>query len=110
MVALVEGSNLTYHKTSKEIESLIKSKLLLYRRHTDDISIWYGIDFDLDKAIAEETTKLKPTFCIVEGLERLIPPEPYFSSEYNYKKSVTRYALTKYVTIAQLANCSWFKS
>ena len=107
--ALVEGSNLSGHEVSKAIESLITKKLLFYRQHTDDVSIWYGTDYDLDSAIAEEVNKIAPEIDLAEGLERLIPPDPYFATKYNFQKSITRYALTRYVTISQLADKDWVK-
>ncbi len=108
-VALVEGSELRSREVTTAIETLIKNKLLLYQHHTDDISIFYGTDYDLDKAISEEVRKLSLDMELASELEKLAFPEPYVAAEYNLKNSITRYALSKYVTCSQILDDHWVR-
>ncbi len=108
-VGLVEGGNLNYSDVDKAIETLINKNILLYRHNTDDISIWYGTDYDLESAIAEEISKLYHDFDLAEGLQELFPPDPFLAAEYNYRRAITRYAYPKYVTKSQLSDTYWLK-
>ncbi len=108
-IGVAECSGVGVRKVSNAIETLIRNKILLYRRHTDDISVWYGTEFDLTSAIDEETSRLSYAIDPIEALERLMPPEPYLAAEYNYRRSITRYASAKYVNRSQLTDRSWIK-
>ena len=106
-VGLVEGSNLNNSEVDNAIKALIQNKILLYHHHTDDISICYGTDYDLESALAEQITKLHHDFDLADGIQNLYPPEPLLSAEYNFRNSITRYAYPKYVTKSQLRDKHW---
>ena len=44
------------------VQGLIGRKLLLYRRHSDQVAVWHGTDFDLRRRLEEEKRRQEENF------------------------------------------------
>jgi hypothetical protein len=102
--ALLEFSAMGYDKAaqwSDAIQSLIERKLLLHRRHNDDVSIWHGTDMDLRGKLEDEKRAIAPGFDLLQFLNREAPPPAWKPVEYNDRKFIRRYLLGEYQTVTQ---------
>ena len=83
------------------IKSLIGRKLLLHRRHNDDVSIWHGTDMDLRGKLEDEKRAIAPTFDLLQFLNREAPPLAWKPIEYNDQNCIRRYLIGEYQTVTQ---------
>ena len=79
------------------VKRLIDSKLLLYRRNADSVSIWHGTDLDLRGRLEQEKERLGPRFDHVSFLTSEAPPAPWKPIDYNVKYGIERSFETRYV-------------
>lgn len=80
----------------RSVNTLIKNKLLLYREHSEDISIWHGTDLDLRGRLIDLIRRNRETFDLVEFLEKEAQPEAWKPVEYNTRIGTNRYWLGEY--------------
>ena len=83
------------------VQSLIDRKLLLHRRHNDDVSIWHGTDMDLRGKLEDEKRAIAPSFDLLQFLNREAPPPAWKPVEYNDRRFIRRYLLGEYQTVTQ---------
>ena len=83
------------------IQSLIDRKLLLHRRHNDDVSIWHGTDMDLRGKLEDEKRAVATAFDLLQFLNREAPPPAWKPVEYNDRCFIRRYLLGEYQTVTQ---------
>ncbi len=79
------------------VKRLIDSKLLLYRRNADSVSIWHGTDLDLRGRLEQEKERLGPRFEHVSFLTSEAPPAPWKPIDYNVEYGIERSFETRYV-------------
>ena len=84
-----------------KIDGLIERKLLLHRKHNDEVSVWHGTDIDLRSRLEEERRRVEDTFDLVEFLTKESPPPIWKPVEYNSDTSVRRYLQGEYHSIRQ---------
>lgn len=102
--ALLEFAAVGFDKASRWADSihlLIGRKLLLHRRHNDDVSIWHGTDMDLRGKLDDEKRAIAPLFDLLPFLNREAPPLAWKPVEYNDRNCVRRYLVGEYQTVTQ---------
>ena len=102
--ALLEFAAIGFDKTSQwtgAINSLIDRKLLLHRRHNDDVTIWHGTDLDLRGKLEDEKRAIAPAFDLLQFLNREAPPLAWRPVEYNDHNCIRRYLIGEYQTVNQ---------
>lgn len=102
LFAVTEGLPYSTAEANQAISDLLDLKVLLFRRRLDDVSIWHGTDQDLTNLIAEEATRVTIDLNVVDTLERLFPADAYVAPQYNYERSITRFAPARYVLTGDL--------
>ncbi len=86
----------------KTVQSLIKRKLLLYRKNTDEVSTWHGTDLDLRGRLEQSIAQRASSFSLVQFLSQECPPPVWKPVQYNDKWSIRRFASGQYQTVSQL--------
>jgi hypothetical protein len=87
---------------SDVIEALVECKLLLYRRHNDDLSVWHGTDVDLRGRLEQEKLRAASDFDLLAFLEAEYPPPDWRPVIHNSEFSIRRYFAGRYVEAATL--------
>ena len=80
------------------LSQLINRKLLLHRKHNDDVSVWHGTDLDLRGRLADEREKLEGTFDLESFLTKEVPPPVWKPVEHNDTHCVRRFLPGVYMT------------
>jgi hypothetical protein len=91
------------NEVDKSITALIGKNLLLYRKHTDSVSIWHGTDYDLRGKVDERKNLLRNDFDYIEFLESEAPPRPWTPIRYNVDYHVKRYFPGVYASLEKLS-------
>jgi len=79
------------------IRDLIDRKLLLYRRHANEVSVWHGADIDLRGRLEEEKQRASSEFDLEEFLTKAYPPPVWKPLTYNSRFAIRRYFPGQYV-------------
>jgi hypothetical protein len=85
------------------VDGLIERKLLLYRRHSDEVSVWHGTDANLRERVAEARTTIAVGFKLGEFLAREWPLPAIRATEHNDRFQMRRYFTRQYRTTTDLA-------
>ena len=101
---LVEALSTTKTNESWEtiVDRLIANNLLLYRKHSDDISVWHGTDLDLRIRLSEYVDRQRDTFDLVAFLTEHFPAPIWKPVRYNAEKSIDRYFDGQYINVNAL--------
>lgn len=92
----------------KTLSRLIDRKLLLHRRHNDEVLVWHGTDLDLRGRLEEERRRLADDFDLVTFLTEEARPPVWKPVQYNDDYSVRRYLAGEYQTVGQLdSHSNW---
>ena len=91
-------------KIQNSIDNLINEKLLLYRKNTDHVAIWYGVDVDLQGRLEQEKTRHAYSFNLIYFLREELPPRVWMPLEYNADFRMTRYFPSQYVMSSEIIN------
>lgn len=91
------GYRMPIGQAKKAVDSLINQKLLLYRRSTDQVAIWHGVDIDLRGRLDQEKARIGLSFDVIEFISEEVPPRPVLPLEYNAEYQMTRYLPARYV-------------
>lgn len=83
------------------IENLISRKLLLYRPHAQDVSVWHGADVDLRGALEDEKDRQRAGFNLIEFLKKEFPAPTWKPVEFNDDFFMKRFYSGRYVTPSQ---------
>ncbi len=87
---------------NKKIEKLIDKKLLLYRKLSDDISVWHGADVDIRGRLDVEKSKQKIHFNLTEFLTEEVPAPQWKPDVFNSKNNIKRYFEGIYLSVGKL--------
>jgi hypothetical protein len=79
------------------IDGLIERKLLLYRRHSDEVSVWHGTDANLRERIAEQIAASAGSLELARFLAREWPLPAMRATAHNDRVRMRRYFERKYV-------------
>jgi len=83
---------------SSQMQSLMDKKLLLHRKHNDDVSVWHGTDVDLRGRLEEEKNRLSDSFDLVGFLSDEAAPPVWKPVQYNDDYKMRRYLTSIYIT------------
>ncbi len=89
-------------EVAKALSTLLEKKLLLHRKHSDEISIWHGADVDLRGRLDEERLRLAPGFDLLEFIGREAPPPTWRPVRHNSETGVRRFFSAAYETLYSL--------
>ena len=73
------------------IEDLVERKLLLHRRHSDELSVWHGADVDLRGRLEDEKYHQREQLKLLDFLAKEAEPPTWRPGEYNDDFHVRRY-------------------
>lgn len=79
-----------------EIDRLIERKLLLYRRHSDEVSVWHGTDTNLRERIAEQMAACGSMLELSTFLTREWPLTSIRATEHNDRHRMRRFFGRRY--------------
>ena len=78
------------------VDRLVDRKLLLHRRHSDQVAVWHGTDVDLRGRLEEEKRRQIEQFDDLGFLREEASPPAWRPVEYNAKHCVRRYLAGRY--------------
>jgi len=81
------------------LDGLIDRKLLVHRRHSDQVVVWHGTDVDLRGRLDDEKRRSSADFRLAPFLTREMPPPVWRPVEYNARRGIRRYLTAQYVTV-----------
>ena len=84
------------------VKGLIDRKLLLHRRHSDQVAVWHGTDLDLRGRLEEEKRRQEEHFNLLEFLSEEALPPAWRPVEYNDKHCVRRFLAGRYEFVEML--------
>ncbi len=84
------------------VQRLVDRKLLLHRRHSDQVAVWHGTDVDLRGRLEEEKRRQVEQFDGLGFLSEEARPPAWRPVEYNAKRCVRRYLAGRYECVATL--------
>jgi hypothetical protein len=88
------------------VEQLIDGKLLLFRAHSNDVSVWHGADIDLRGALESEKDRRRSGFNALEFLRKELPAPTWRPVAFNADFHIKRFLSGRYLTSSQfLALC-----
>ena len=96
------GYRTPIESASVTIRSLIDQKLLLYRKNTDQVSLWHGVDIDLRGRLEREKGRVGLTFDVVDFVKSELPPSPWLPVEYNADFAITRYFSCEFIPASRI--------
>ncbi len=89
------SSNINWEKI---VSDLVKKKLLLHRKHSQEVSVWHGTDADLRGRLADDMERHRGSFDLIKFLNQEVSPKPWKPIEYNTEFGVDRYWSGEYYT------------
>ena len=92
----IAGPTTDITSAEQTIDALIERKLLLYRRHSDEVSVWHGTDANLRERIADTRIAVSGTFDLVEFLAREWPLPAVRATEHNDRFRMRRFFTRSY--------------
>jgi hypothetical protein len=99
LTSAVKGNRLTALESQACIASLIDRKLLLHRRHNDEVSVWHGTDLDLRTRLDEQKRELAEGFELLAFLAKECRAPVWKPVEYNDDFFIRRYFSGEYQSV-----------
>ena len=84
------------------IDQLIDKKLLLHRKHSDEVSVWHGTDADLRGRLEEEKARHRRTFDFLTFLTDEANPPVWRPVRYNSDFYIRRFLQGEYCSLEKL--------
>ena len=84
------------------VAQLIDRKLLLHRKHSDEVSVWHGTDADLRGRLEDEKMRQRATFEFITFLTEEAPPPVWRPVRYNSEFCIRRFLQGAYCGLEQL--------
>lgn len=85
-----------------ELDALLETNLLLWRRHNDDVAVWHGADIDVSIRVREERERQSVGFDLQQFLVERFPAPSLRAPGHNARHGVNRFFEGRYVTAADL--------
>ncbi len=83
------------------VDSLVERKLLLHRKHSNEVAIWHGTDLDLRGRLEEAKADRVNGFDLVSFLAKEVAAPVWKPLEYNADYSIRRYFTSEFIVISQ---------
>lgn len=87
------------------VDQLIDQKLLLHRKHSDEVSVWHGTDADLRGRLEEEKSRQRRTFDFLTFLTEEASPPVWRPVRYNSDFHIRRFLQGEYWSLEKLNGC-----
>ncbi len=87
------------------VAELIDKKLLLHRKHSDEVSVWHGTDADLRGRLEEEKSRQRRTFDFITFLTDEASPPVWRPVRYNSDFHIRRFLQGEYYSLEKLGEC-----
>ena len=84
------------------VAELIDKKLLLHRKHSDEVSVWHGTDADLRGRLEEEKSRQRRTFDFITFLTDEASPPVWRPVKYNSDFHIRRFLQGEYCSLEKL--------
>nr|WP_254606401.1 hypothetical protein [Sphingomonas bacterium] len=84
------------------VDALLEAKLLLWRKHTDDVAVWHGADVDVAIRVREERERRSGSFDLRTFLEDRFPAPHLRAPRHNAEFGVHRFLMGRYASVAEL--------
>lgn len=84
------------------VTELIDKKLLLHRKHSDEVSVWHGTDADLRGRLEEEKSRQRRTFDFLTFLTDEANPPVWRPVRYNSDFYIRRFLQGEYCSLEKL--------
>ena len=81
------------------VDELLKRKLLLHRRRSDQISLWHGTDIDLRARLDEEIARQGTDLDLISQLNDDFRPTPFRAVRHNDDYGVRRYFAGRFTSV-----------
>ena len=85
------------------VDDLLEAKLLLWRKHTDDVAVWHGADIDVAIRVREERERRSGAFDLRAFLEDRFPAPHLRAPRHNAEYGVNRFLMGRYASINELS-------
>jgi hypothetical protein len=99
LVHAVKASGVTALEAEACIRTLIDRKLLLHRRHNDEVSVWHGTDLDLRTRLDEQKRLMDEGFDLLSFLTKESKAPVWKPVEYNDDYCIRRYFSGEYQSV-----------
>ena len=109
--ALVEFALSAYcgaEKAHAVITELIKRKILLHRRHSNELSVWHGTDADLRGKLESVMQERAEPLDVVAALNTELPPPFWKPVRYNDEFKISRFYRSEYRRVTDLTETDAF--
>ena len=87
------------------VGQLIDQKLLLHRKHSDEVSVWHGTDADLRGRLEEEKSRQRRAFDFLTFLTEEASPPVWRPVRYNSDFHIRRFLQGEYRSLEKLDEC-----
>lgn len=84
------------------VDDLLDAKLLLWRKHTDDVAVWHGADIDVAIRVREERERRSSAFDLRAFLEERFPAPHLRAPRHNAEFGVNRFLMGRYASVDEL--------
>jgi hypothetical protein len=101
-LAVAEAEHPT-EEVATAVDELLDSKLLLWRKHTDDVAVWHGADIDVAIRVREERERRSSAFDLRSFLEARFPAPHLRAPRHNAEFGVNRFMIGRYASVDELA-------
>ena len=93
-------------KANTVVSELIKRKILLHRKHSNELSVWHGTDADLRGRLETEMSRRSEPLNVVAALNSELPAPVWKPIRYNDDFKISRYYRSEYRRVAEFASAS----
>ncbi len=84
------------------IDQLIARKLLLHRKHTDQVSLWHGTDLDVRSRLEEAKARERDGFDVIEFFNAEVPAPIWKPVAHNDRYDIRRFLAGEYCSAQDL--------
>jgi hypothetical protein len=87
---------------TETLDELLQRKLLLYRKHNDEVSVWHGTDLDLRGRLEDEKNRHRTTFDLLGFLSKETKPPVWRPQEYNDNFGIRRFLIGEFHSVKSI--------
>lgn len=90
-------------KANSVVSELVKRKILLHRKHSNELSVWHGTDADLRGRLEAEMARRGEPLDVVVALNAELPAPIWKPIRYNDDYKISRFYRSEYRRVADFA-------